>query len=552
MRCKLFALAAGLSTLLSAPLAWAENLAVIIANEQYQNYTRVRDDHYISGLQTNFGNAGFETLVLRNLRSGLTQDDANAIWRRMNRSEKLVVVVSGHIAREGNSHWLLNVDADRPNAFILGQAGLPLDPIFTIAARKPGDAIIAIAMDGADIEYGLGSAAPRLNRDVAQGVLVVGGTQQQVSAFMTNGVLQPGRILFDVVQALPDDFFVAGYLPRDESFLESGYGIPSPPPSPNPQAVENDFWRQVVAADSEVAYRTYLNRYPSGRYVGQARARLAALQPSPAEIARQAEQALGLSRDQRRQIQRHLELLGHQPGGIDGLFGGNTRNAIGRWQSANRIQATGYLTANQISQISNQAAQRAAQLQREAEERRALAEKQDRKFWSLTGADNTEDGFRRYLNRYPDGVFSRQAREGLAELERQKRRAAEVKERESWDRAVITGTVQSYTIYLNDYPNGRFVQEARARIANLSNPETPQDLVDAARQEEERLSLNSFTRQLIESQLSRLKFEPGKADGRFTNETRRALRQYQRSANLTVTGYVTRDTIVRLLASAMD
>lgn len=559
MRCKLFALAAGLATLLSAPLTWAEDLAVIIANEGYENYPRVRDDGHVTGLKDDFENAGFDTLILRNLKSDLTQSDANSIWRRMNRADKLIVVISGHVVREGQSHFLLSVNADRPNAFTLGQVSLPLDPILTIAARKPGEAILAVATDGTDLQLGLGTAGAQFSRDVPQGVLLVNANQRQIAAFIAGDVLNPGRVLFDAVKAAPNGFFAAGYLPRNEGFLDrrgaqgnTGNPGPTPNPTPNPAAVENDFWRQVVAADTASAYRVYLNRYPSGRYAGQARARITALQPSPADLARQAEEALGLNRNQQRRIQRHLELLGHQPGSIDGIFGRNTRNAIGRWQSANGIQATGYLNANQISQLSNQAEQRAAQLQREADERRALAEKQDRKFWSLTGADNTADGFRRYLNRYPDGLFSKQAREGLAEIERTKRRAAEREEREAWDRAVLAGTVESYTTYVHNYPNGRFVDEAKARIENLSNPETPKDLVDAARQEEERLSLNGFTRQLIEAQLKRLNFDPGKADGRFTSDTRRALRQYQRSANLTVTGYVTRDTIVRLLASSLD
>ena len=56
---------------------------------------------------------------------------------------------------------------------------------------------------------------------------------------------------------------------------------------------------------------------------------------------------------------------------------------------------------------------------------------------------------------------------------------------------------------------------------------------------------------MIERQLRALGLEPGAVDGRFDRDTRRALRRFQRANELPVTGFVTRSTIVRLLASAV-
>ena len=116
----------------------------------------------------------------------------------------------------------------------------------------------------------------------------------------------------------------------------------------------------------------------------------------------------------------------------------------------------------------------------------------------------------------------------------------------------MAGTVQSYWQYLQTYPQGRFTEEAKARINSLSNPETPAHVIAAAKEEENRLNLNPVTRQLIEVQLKKANLDPGRVDGNFTKETRRALRQYQRANSLDVTGFVTRPTVVRLLADAVN
>ena len=117
---------------------------------------------------------------------------------------------------------------------------------------------------------------------------------------------------------------------------------------------------------------------------------------------------------------------------------------------------------------------------------------------------------------------------------------------------MIQGTVQSYQQYLQRYPNGRFADAARARIQALSEPETPPAVVEAAKNQENQMNLDPFRKRLIEAQLAQLNFDPGPVDGQFTEETRRALRKYQRANDMPVTGYVSRDTVVRLLVSAID
>ena len=63
--------------------------------------------------------------------------------------------------------------------------------------------------------------------------------------------------------------------------------------------------------------------------------------------AKTAEDALGLTRDQRRRVQQGLAEAGFDPGPADGAFGPRTRQAIGSWQDERGNEATGYLDEGQ-------------------------------------------------------------------------------------------------------------------------------------------------------------------------------------------------------------
>ena len=63
------------------------------------------------------------------------------------------------------------------------------------------------------------------------------------------------------------------------------------------------------------------------------------------------ESDLDLSRNERRLIQVGLNALGHEAGGIDGIFGSRTRGAIRSYQVASNAEATGYLTPDQAKAL---------------------------------------------------------------------------------------------------------------------------------------------------------------------------------------------------------
>ncbi len=544
-RCAL-ALCAALAT---AAAAKAENVALIVAQENYQHYPRT-DPDAILALAPRLRQAGFRTIVVRNLNASALAERMPEIMEQLVDAERFLVVTSGYYARLGNTSWLTTTDANRPGSFVIGRYGLSMEAIYDLAASRQGDAVIAAAVpsDQPPMGFRLDGGFPR--GGVPNGVTVVSGTPRLVANFVAGDLLEPGRAILDAARAAPDGLVVTGYVPRNRAFLPAGSAPPAPPPV-TPEVSERALWQQAASAGTVAGYERYLRRYPDGLFAAQARARISELTLSPEDRARREEEALNLGRDQRRRLQEYLTVLGFDTRGIDGVFGPNTRRAVSAWQRDIGANATGFLSANQVARIETQGAARAEQLRAEAERRRREEERRDRDYWSRTGARGEEGGLRAYLERYPDGVYADEAKRALRQIDRDKRQVAEAQERDDWDAAVAQGTMESFQQYLRDYPEGRFAAEARARITSLSEPETPPGLVEAARREEGSLRLDPFRARLIENQLDNMGLDPGPIDGNFTEETRRALRNFQRSTGEPVTGYVTRDTIVRLLVSAL-
>jgi peptidoglycan hydrolase-like protein with peptidoglycan-binding domain len=243
--------------------------------------------------------------------------------------------------------------------------------------------------------------------------------------------------------------------------------------------------------------------------------------------------------------------LDYNTRGIDGIFGRGTRAAIGLWQTENGFDSTGYLTRDQITRLDAQAERRAAELEEEAERRRQEQLAADRAFWEETGSVGDEAGLRVYLERFPDGEYAEVARARLDEIEAAKRAETDARDRQLWDEARAADTVQAYRDYLDLAPGGAFRDEANERIAALEREAGQSDALARAEAEEQALALSQSTRRVIESRLDRLGLKPGRVDGTFDDDTRRAIRRYQSARDLPETGYLNEATVVQLLADSV-
>ncbi len=539
--------------LLSLPMtAAAEDAALILGTERYEALGRVARAADVIRAADGLGVLGFAVTAVPNGRADTTSEALVEFIEAVPEAERLIVALSGRFATDGARTWFLTAEAESPGILSMGQEAVSLDSLMTVLADAPGQSLLIL---GIEVESGR-SFDPWLQEGVGplaipQGVTVIQGRPRDIADFMQGDLLRPAGDLMALI-AQNRRIEADGFTPRRLVFMPSE-AVPVPlDPEPDTseadRAVERALWDGAVALDTVEAYRNYLRRYPLGEFAQEAETAIEAIRAEPFRDARIDEEALALSRDQRREIQRHLTLLGYNTAGIDGIFGPATRGAITNWQQENGQRQTGYLTAEQINRLDAQAARRAAELEAEAERQRQTALRADRAYWEETGARGTEAGLRAYLDRYPDGTYSDQAATELADLEQRARQSAQSEERAAWDRAREEDTVSAYRTYLRVYPEGTFRGNAEARIVALTSEDGGAALRTEARQQEDALNLNAATRRLIETRLEELGLQPGPVDGEFDNMTRRALRNYQRDHGLPVTGFLDEGTIIRLLA----
>ena len=532
----------------------AEPLALVLGTSDYENLPDLRRGEEVVDAVDGLLALGFDVVALENGEAAGVARSLQEFMTAVPEADRILVALSGRFVTDGDRTWYMTREAASPTLMGLGGTAraLPLENLLLVLARQPSRAVLLLGVEEeAEENYdpwlreGLGDL------EIPQGVTVFTGSPRDAANFLADELSQSRGNLTRLV-AENDGIEAEGYLPTGFVFNPVQAAAPAPAPAPNAQAEETALWQGAVALNTVLAYQNYLERYPQGRYAAQAQQGIQAILSEPNREARLAEEALGLTRDQRRQIQRNLSLLNFDPRGIDGIFGPGTRRAVTDWQQQNGFSQTSYLDREQVGRLEAQAARRAQQLEAEAQRQREAAEQADRAYWEATGAEGGDEaGLRAYLERYPDGRFSPAANDRLAEIEEQKRAAAQGADRQSWDAAREADTIVAYQQYLEAHPQGRFVEDAQARRNRLVQARQNAEGNAEARQAEEALGLNALTARVIEQRLGTLGLEPGTVDGRFDGDTRRALRNYQRDRGLTASGFLDEPTLVRLLADTL-
>ena len=538
-------------TLASTATVSAGDAAMFIGIEDYSSLNDLRRGDEVTQQAGAFQRQGFDVISSNDAERDDMFDALSAFENAASDADRLLVVLAGRFAHTDNETYLLPSDA-RPGALsAVARRALPLSQIMSILSQTPGRSVLAISSDdltgdfGPLLRIGLGDI------DLPQGTTLLTGPPRAVAQAIQR-LARPGENLANLKNSRSvqlGGFFMDGQAFIDEQATDA---TPAPTnPSANDRRADILAWRQADAADTIEAYEAYINAFPDGQFRAMATGRIEAMTDTPEARAERAEQALELNRDQRREIQRDLSLLEFNTRGIDGIFGRGTRAAITAWQRTNNVPESGFLDRDQITRLDAQAERRAAELEAEAERRREERLEQDLAFWEETGARDDEAGLRAYLNRFPDGEFAEVAQTRLETIERRKRAETNARDRQLWDEARIEDTARAYSDYLALAPDGAFREEAQDRIAELSREAQQTDRQRRAIQEENALNLNANTRRSIESRMDRLGLKPGRVDGVFDDDSRRAIRRYQAARNLDQTGYITEEFVVRILADSV-
>ena len=255
----------------------------------------------------------------------------------------------------------------------------------------------------------------------------------------------------------------------------------APAPEPQPSslsarmeetrlAAEAKFWALVEESGVPSDLEAYLEHYPDGVYAPLARIRLAQLRrghpaqqtatspadaatsdgtsvaaassppapPTPAPavpVPEEVESSLGLGRGARRMVQAGLASLGYEPGPADGLFGARTREAIRRYQREKGFEATGYLRAEEskaLVAVGEEAARAQARAEAErrqreqaARERQEAARRADDTAYASARSQGTVQAYGAYLEAYPAGRHVADARRLHTEAESRERERRE-------------------------------------------------------------------------------------------------------------------------------
>lgn len=542
-------LAVAVAALVLSAQAAAADLALLIANARYPGLATAREAPGVLAVEADLVRAGFRADVAADVSAAAMRAALAGVSDRLRagRDERVVLVFAGYAVHGPSGAWLLGTDSRSPDLATLDATGVRLDTLLAIAGQVQGGALVALVDLGFPQRPAPGLTAglpPALT--VPQGVTVARGRAAPVAAFL-RAAAQPGTNLARAAAA-QRGVTLEGFVPPFLAFVPDPAAPNRTPTGTPPAASDPDAtaWAEADRIGTIEAYRTYLDQFPQGRFAVPARAALDRLENTPDRI----EARLNLTRDERRAVQRHLALLGFDPRGIDGLFGPMTRGAITGWQRREGLAATGFLDRDQVQLLAQQAARRAAALEEEARQRQDERERQDRAFWRDSGAGTDEAGMRAYLQRFPDGIFAQLARDRLAEVEAARRAEAQAaRDRADWDRAVAADTEAAYRAYLAAHPQGAFAAQARARLVALAPP--PDPAIDAAAAAEAALNLPPVTRLLVEQRLAMLGFDPGPVDGAFDLDARDAIFEFQRASGLPPTGYLTQQTLMRLIGGGL-
>ncbi len=530
--------------------ASAEDLALVLSNRVYDRAGDVAGSREFRRTPDLLRQAGFRVISSFSDSSSTQREHALDFEAAVTAGEadRILIILSGHVVKGPRDSWLLGREAGQVSAVSVGASALSVSALTELAARAPGRAVVMIADSDVELPLGAGMAQGAGRVKAPQGVTLIKGSAGALNDVLKDGILDPSKSLARVEREAGDNVEFSGFVSATNRFMAGTGGAPTGGLTGTQDVGELAYWNAAQDIGTLQALRSYVERFPDGRFTAEATARIREIEARPGRRAQEAEEALELDRDQRRAIQRNLSLLGYDTRGIDGIFGQGTRTAIRSWQDSINQEGTGFLTRFQLGELRRAAHARAAEVQEEARRRQQEQEARDRAYWAETGSAGRESGLRAYLERYPDGLFAERAQGRLNEIQESRRAEAAQELRAAWDEARERNDLQGYRAFLERYPNSSLTDEAQARIRRLQARDVNREQIERDRTEEAQLAATQSARLIIERRLANVGQDTGEVDGRFTRETRRAIRRFQRARGVEATGFVSRQTLVLLLS----
>jgi len=90
-----------------------------------------------------------------------------------------------------------------------------------------------------------------------------------------------------------------------------------------------------------------------------------------------------------------------------------------------------------------------------------------RKDWEIAVKINTIASYEKYIQIHPDSPYVEESRNRIKSLTYQDAILKKEKEKQSWDEAVFIDSIDSYSAFLLDFPDGNYSKEASVRILKI-------------------------------------------------------------------------------------
>jgi hypothetical protein len=383
-----------------------KRVAFVVGNGAYRNVPALPNPAVdAKSMAKLLRNVGFDVVEGSNLTRDKMTEKLLDFGKKAEGADVALFFYAGHGIAVNGTNYLLPVDADLKSEMDV-KLGAAIN-VDTTLEQTMGDAKVKLVFLDAcrDNPFAAKIRSAKATRSVnvqtglaemksGEGTLLAfatgpgqtaldgeAGTNSPFTRALLANIAQPGveiQQAMTKVRAQVNEETSKGQLPWGHTnligsvYLNPAKAAGTTPEAPNTPAptstaaseVELEFWRSIKDSNKIEELNAYLNNYPSGTFRAIALSRIAALQDGPSNATRNlttgaidqavfseeatqvSEDQLGLSKTQRRDVQRRLTSLGFDIKAT-GKFDDETRAVITRWQAARGYPKTGYLNALQ-------------------------------------------------------------------------------------------------------------------------------------------------------------------------------------------------------------
>ncbi|MEQ9489675.1 MAG: caspase family protein [Alphaproteobacteria bacterium] len=205
------------------------------------------------------------------------------------------------------------------------------------------------------------------------------------------------------------------------------------------QVVEIEFWKSISDSNNPDLFQSYLDKFPNGIFVDIAKQRVQTASTDAATSVEESELVFFQSIQNSDRIEDFQAYLDRFPNGKFAPIANARIKTIREKQASQK-----------------ELAQRAA----------------EKATWDTVKDSNNAGLLQAFLDVYPNGTYAATAKSKIAALTQQTQVASTAsgadEERTFWNSVKDAGTAAEIMVYLESYPNGRFADEARTKLASLS------------------------------------------------------------------------------------